>query len=427
MTLTTCKNTVSWTSIFSFILAASFLAYEMGVQVSPGAMATHILAELPLGVVTFGWVMSAYYYSYSAMMIPVGLMYDRYSAKRLMVAAVALCVLGGVLFATAHVAWVFAFARFFTGLGSAFAFIGVLVVAARCFPNHYYPLLVGITQLLAALGAIAGETPIAWATTSWGWRGAMWIIAATGLILMLALLFGLRGPCLPQSVAQKIDSSSKLVSHSLRQSLAIILSKAQSYWLALYCFCVWAPVTFFASLWGIPYLMTRYAFTAAHASYAVDGMWLGIAVGAPVLGWAVRWLKHRWLLLIAAGISCVASLAVLYLSGLDYAWVCVLCFLAGIGSAANILCFDLVQKNNPATEHAAAVGINNIAVVITGVVMQPAVGLLLRWHAVHHAAHSSQTIALSYHVSDYLAALWLMPACFALAAVVGCCLIRAPK
>lgn len=423
--LESCAQRVSFKSIISFVLAAAFLAYEMGVQVSPGVLATKLMASLPLGVAAFGFVMSAYYYSYSAMMIPVGLLYDRYSTKTLLLFAIGLCTAGSIMFALAPSAWWLVFARFFTGLGSAFAFIGVLVVAARCFPIRYYAFLVGLTQLLAAFGAMAGETPIAWLEAHWGWRGTMWWVAAVGAVLLILIFVALRGKCLQQRPQLQIVGANG-VKPSLRRSLQVIFSHTQTYWVALYCFCVWAPVTFFASLWGIPYLMTRFQVTNTVASYATDMLWLGIALAAPALGWAVKYVGHRLLLVGSAVCAGLCSLALLYLSDISFNVVLALCFGVGIGAASNILGFDLVQINNPKSEHAAAVGVNNIALVITGVLLQPLVGILLRWHA---AGHSAQVVAghVLYRVSDFLAALWLMPACFVVAALAAGTLMRYPQ
>lgn len=430
--LDTVKNparNIKMSSVVSFLLAAGFLFYEMAIQVSPGVMASRMLRELSLSAVAFGWVMSAYYYSYSFMMLPVGLLFDRYSAKRLLMGAIALCVLGCVIFSLAHTAAALVFARFFTGLGSAFAFIGVLVVAARCFPIRYYAVLVGITQLLAAFGAMSGETPVALAVSSWGWRATMWGIIAVGSLLFIAITYAMRGICLRSSPQCYAVSAQQAVpaQHTLGQSLAIIFSKAQTYVVALYSFCAWAPVTFFASLWGVPYMMDRFAYTSAQASYAMDAMWLGIALGAPVLGWLVKRCGHRLLLVSSALIAFVCALAILYLPMLEYLWVCVLCFGVGIGAAANILCFDLVQINNPASEHATGVAVNNIALVVSGVVMQPAVGLLLQRHAHMHQQVLTTSSVLSYHVSDYVAALWLMPACYAVGLIVAIFFLRCPR
>lgn len=419
-------------AIISFSLVAAFLFYEMAIQVSPGVMATAMLAELHFSAVWLGFAMSAYYYSYSLMMIPVGLLFDRLSTKRLLIFAVSLCVVGCVMFYYIQGPILLISARFFTGLGSAFAFIGVLVVAARCFPCRYYAPLVGITQLLAALGAMSGVTPVALAVSSFGWRQSMLGFAAIGLILILLLFLVLRGDCVERSAidyfkAQNNKSSlnSSVHRHSLGQSLAVIFKQTQTLWLALYSFCAWAPVTLFASLWGVPYFIARYSISNTKASFAIDMLWLGIAIAAPILGWAVKRISHRALLFCSALIGGLSSLGIIYLSDISFNLCCVFCFGIGIAAAANILCFDLVNINNPRTEHAVAVGVNNIALVVTGVILQPAVGLLLHRHAAIRLGVLPENFS-HYVMSDYMASLWIMPLCCFVAVLAALFLIRYP-
>jgi Arabinose efflux permease len=116
-----------------YLLAALFLLFEMGVQSSPSVMATPMMAEIGMNTATFGSAMGCYFLSYTLMQIPVGLLFDRLSAKYLLVGATAVCTVGAYLFHFGYSAWVLALARFLTGFGSAFAFVGVLVIADQWF------------------------------------------------------------------------------------------------------------------------------------------------------------------------------------------------------------------------------------------------------------------------------------------------------
>ena len=64
-----------------------------------------------------------------------------------------------------------ALGRFFQGIGSAFAFVGVLTVAVHWFHATHFAFLVGVAQFLAALGAIGVRGRVAALAVVAGWRG----------------------------------------------------------------------------------------------------------------------------------------------------------------------------------------------------------------------------------------------------------------
>ena len=58
------------------------------------------------------------------------------------------------------------------GFGSAFAFIGVLVIANDWFDRRHFAFLVGLAQLIAAFGAMVGQMPLAYLVEHFKWQGA---------------------------------------------------------------------------------------------------------------------------------------------------------------------------------------------------------------------------------------------------------------
>ena len=67
--------------IFVFFLAAVFLIFEMAVQVSPSVMTKQLMQDFSINAAALGWMSSVYFYSYTIMQIPSGLLYDRFGPK----------------------------------------------------------------------------------------------------------------------------------------------------------------------------------------------------------------------------------------------------------------------------------------------------------------------------------------------------------
>ena len=406
----------SYKAYLAYFFAAMFLFYEMGVQVSPSMMTAALMRDMHVDAAILGLGLGFYFYSYALMQIPAGLLFDRMPTRRLLTVATCICVIGVVFFAyTTHI-WLAALGRFFTGFGSAFAFIGVLVVATKWFEARYFAFLVGLAQLLAAIGAISGEVPLAYLLNHFDWRQASLILAVIGAVLCMLIAVFVSDP--PQPVvrpARRFDSA------TLWRSLRQVLVNPQSGWLALYAFAAWAPMTAFPLLWGVPYLKVVYHLGDAGAATAVAMVWLGVGLTSPVLGWLSDRLGRRCILLnTCAVLGLLASGLVIYVPGIPLLWARVLLFVFGMGVAGQILSFAVVKDINQSQVAGTAIGVNNMAVVIGGAVFQPLVGWLIHQHF-----HGSVVNGLpQYTAEDYRYGLSVVPVCFALGLLASAFFIR---
>ena len=383
--------------IIAYFLAAFFLLYEMSVQSSPSVMALSMMRELSLNPAVFGMVMGSYFYSYSIMQIPSGLLFDRFSSKNLIIIATLACAFGSLLFSTNHTALGLACARFITGFGSAFAFVGVLVIADQWFEARYFPLLVGIAQLLAAIGAMLGEMPLAYWVNHFGWSHTSLILSGIGLFLTLTIMLAMK-PSKPSVRSHK---------PSIKQSLKQIFNNQQTFWVALYAFCAWAPIAMFAELWGVPYLINAYHMSSIQAPLAISIIWIALALFSPFLGWYSQKIGSRKSLLQYCALTGLIAICILLFIP-HPAHILIYLALAGIGFAAagQILSFALVKDNNQECDLAAAIGFNNMAVVLGGALFQPLTGFLLHYHA---SLHPSLPGLMA---SDYRWALLIIPICY---------------
>lgn len=385
--------------IIYYLLAATFLLYEMSVQSSPSVMALPMMKSLQFNSIVFGSAMGAYFYSYALMQIPAGLLFDRLSCKHLLLFATFICAMGSLLFSNSSTEISLALARFLTGLGSSFAFIGVLVIADQWFEAKYFPLLVGVAQLLAAIGAMSGEMPLAYWVNHFGWAKTSLILAAIGAALMIAILV----------IMQSIKPKQSQHAITLNQSLKHIFKNPQTFWIALYAFSAWAPITLFAELWGVPYLISRYHVSNIDAALAVSMIWIALAITSPWLGWYSEKIQQRqWLLSLCSIVGLLSATVLLFVPRLSFNLAFVILLGIGFAAAGQILTFALVKDNNREYDLAAGIGFNNMAVVIGGAIFQPAVGYLLHQHASTHAHGHT----IHYIAPDYRFALSVMIICY---------------
>ncbi|KTC89003.1 MFS transporter [Fluoribacter dumoffii] len=392
------------TAYFIFFLAASFYLYEFILQVAPSVMAESMMKTFGVSGEGFGFISAFYFYAYAPTQLPAGVLYDRYGPRKLMTFAIILCALGSAFFASTDSVFTACIGRFLIGIGSAFSFIGVLVLLSRWFPPYYFAILAGVAQLMSSVGAMFGEMPLAYLIQEVGWRNASFILSIVGFIL--AVFFWIYIRDYPHQKNQTVPE------HYLRDEwkrLVAVCKHGYTWIIGGYAFAIWTPIAVFAALWGVPYLQEKFQISVVAASGLCSMIWIGIGIGSPLLGWLSDKIESRRIaLIISAALGLFATLVLLYLPGLSYGWAPFILFVLGLGAGGQTVSFAVVKENNPPELVGTASGFNNLSVLIGGAIFQPLVGYILQhtnsWHLVN-GVHI-------YSIASYQMALVVMPVCF---------------
>lgn len=394
-------------------LGSMFYLYGFTLKIMPSAMTDELMRGFGINAQLLGILVGFMYYGYTLMQIPVGLLFDRFSSRVLLTFSLMMCSLGTLIFALTYNIWIASAGSFIMGLGEAFAFVGVLVLAARWYPAKYFALIVGLVQLMGSLGAIVGEGPIALAVNHIGWKNTVMSLAGFGFFLALLMWLVVRdnpGNKPAEHLSQQVSQYSEL------QRLRIVGRNWQTWWLALYSFFIWAPILIMAGLWLVPFLVALYHTSNTMAATAASWVWVGIGIGSPLFGWWSDRLGLRCFpLVVSAILSLVPAVIIIYTQNLSWPLMYFLLFIFGVGGSGQALSFSLVQDNNPPQVGGTAVGLNNMAVVFGGAILSPFAGFLLhsRWN------HQFLNGAPIYSVSDYRHALITVPICALLALIIS--------
>jgi MFS family permease len=390
------KEACSGRAVLIFFLMALFLCFEMALQVSPGVMTSDLATDLKLSSFALGLMSGVYFITYSFMQIPSGLMYDRLHIVKVVCSAIFLCSVGAGLFGYSHSLLEAAAARLLMGFGSAFAFISVLTVAVRYFPASYFAMLAGMAQLLAALGAIGGALPIAWLNTQFGWRTSFVGFMFFGFLLIVLIIFAFWH----MDTACKSARANEDVKYSLKE----IVRNPQTWIIGSYAFFNWAPITAFASLWGVPFLMTKYGLSLTLSASLISLIWLGVGMSSPLIGALSDGIRCRKpLLIITPLLGALALGTLIYAPILPLTFLAILLFISGLGSSGQVLSFAVVQDYTHQQRSSAAIGFNNMAVVASGILVQPLIGKLIELHGVSVHGYFS--------INSFLESLWILPLC----------------
>ncbi len=398
------------TAIIVLSLAVLFYLYEFAIRTMPSVMVNDLMRDFGITAAGLGVLSSLFYYGYSIMQIPVGLLFDKFSARLLIISAMLATTLATLLFGFATNIYLADIAYFIIGFAASFGFIGALVLASRWFPSKHYTFIVGLVQFTGSIGAILGQQPIAVLVDKIGWRYTAFIAVIVGMVIVVLMYFFIKDHK-PNSLALN-----QMANTHVLQGLKQVLKKKQTWWVGAYSFASWTPVIIFTGLWGIPFLMTAYQTNAAVAAEAMTAAWLGIAISCPILGWWTDRMHYRRPLLIACSlIGIITSAIIIYIPHLSWPVLSILLFLLGSAAAGQSLSFGVVQDINPPKMAGTAIAFNNMAIIIGGVIFPPLVGYLLKLQWDGEMLHNVPI----YSLKSYQFALFTVPLCYIVGLLVA--------
>lgn len=410
------KKLGDYNAYIIFLLAASFYLYEYILQVAPSVMADSMMQAFHVTAAGFGVVSAFYFYAYAPMQLPAGVLFDRYGPRKLMTVAILLCAAGSFFFASTTQLATAALGRFMIGVGSAFSFIGVLVLISRWFKPSQFAWLAGVAQLMSSVGAIFGQLPLAKLIESVGWRQASFILSAVGVCLAALMWFVIRDyPHEPVHIPPK----RQLVEEWRR--LYDVCRRSHTWVIGAYACAIWTPIAVFGALWGVPYLQQKFHISVVEASSLCMMIWIGIGVGSPLLGYVSDLLNsRRFALGLSAVFGLVATIFLMYVPNVSITAMYFVLFVFGMGAGGQTVSFAVVKDNNPPELVGTASGFNNLSVLIGGAVFQPMVGFVLK--------HSSDWIMVNgityYTLESFNRGLLVIPICFVVSLILSLFVLR---
>lgn len=381
-------------------IGALFYCYEFVLRIIPGALQSELSAAFGhISASTFGQLSAFYYFAYSPMQMPVGMLMDRFGPRRLLTFACVCCTLGSFMFSYSSSMWIAGSGRFLVGFGSSFAFVGVLSLALHWLPRNYFSLVAGLITTLGMLGLVYGEVKLTELALSMGLHYVLMAMVFIGAILTVLTFLFVRDS--PHGHHVKLHT----LPIFFRNVLNVLMSP-QVWLIGFVGACLYTSLSVFGELWGKTYLEQAHHLTKVEAAKTVSAMFLGWAVGAPLAGYLSDRSGRRVLsLVLGAVLSLVCICLVLYCPGLSYRSLNALLFLYGVFSATEIIVFIMAKENSGAQLSGTVFAATNMIVTLGGVVFQPLVGTLLDTFGDSKVVNGEHM----YSILDYQLALSILP------------------
>src|SRR4029077_5868671 len=159
---------------------ATAYAFAFLQRVSPQSVSLSFMQDFSTDAAGVAMLASSYFWGYTLMQIPAGLLVDRYGVKRVVLGSLAASTLGSAAFALAPSLLDVFVARLIVACGDALVFTALLKLVAQSFSDQRFGIMSGISQVSGYVGGALATTPLAAAVSCFAWRACFVFIACIG-------------------------------------------------------------------------------------------------------------------------------------------------------------------------------------------------------------------------------------------------------
>ena len=370
-------------------------------------IADRLAAELALTASQLGLLTAAYFVTFAAIQLPLGVWLDRHGPRRVQSMLLSTAAVGVTTFSLAGGFISLLIGRALIGLGAAGALMAGLKAIALWFPKERVTLLNGLFVTLGALGAVTATAPAEAVLDMTGWRGLFIMLAPATALCAAAIFLFVPDP------AGRTKSSSGAARLSRPIGLKEIFADPRFWRLApLSATCIgtsWA----LQGLWAASWFADVERLDRAEVVRRLFVMALALCAAALGLGIAADRLRRRGVavrsLLVGAALLFITAQVALVLR-----WplpsVLLWSIVAGMG-AATVLSFAALAEEFPTESIGQANGALNVLHLVAAFITQAGIGLIVQqWPSVdgrYPAAAYQAALAVSLSLQT-AAVLWFI-------------------
>ena len=362
---------------------------------------------------SIGLLSSVYYWTYTAMQIPSGLMADRFGPRAASTLFLLIASVGSLITCVGTEFWMIVLGKVMIAAGMAVVYVPLMKLVSVWFPKADFAVLSGIVIAVGNVGAIAATGPLEMLADALGWREVFLVLGLVTLVLALLCAVVIRNHPSERGLpsVESVEGSGAVESSAARipvlKGLRIVFSGGRRFWTcALAYFLVYGTIMTFQGTWAVTYFNSVYGFVLS-ASWMVTALGVGkilstLAIGAMTSRGIIR-SKRRTMIYGTSVFAAIWVVIFLFAGEIDSYWFWfAVSFLFGFFGGFMTLSFTQVKEWYPIAVSGTAVSGTNIFLFLGASVCTTVSGFV---------------VGTSYTLENFTA-LWGLMTLFALAAVV---------
>lgn len=342
---------------------------------APAGIAQDLTAAFETSAASLGVLAATYFYVYTVMQVPTGIMVDTLGPRRVLVTGAIIGGIGSLIFGLAPDLNTALIGRTLVGLGVSVTFVSMLKIIAVWFEENRFASITGMTVLLGNLGSVLAGAPLAAIASSVGWRGVFVSVGIVSLVLAAGCWFLVRDS-LP--TAQTSHSSAKFDRTIVLGNLLRIIRNPATLPAVLVNFGTSGAFFTFGGLWAMPYLTQVHGYTRTEAATHLSLLFFGFAVGSLLMGnISDRLGKRRPVVITACTLN--ALIWMVWLSGItlpngiSYGLILIM----GVCTSGFTLSWACSKEVNPPLLSGMSTSVANMGGFLAAAIFQPLVGFVI--------------------------------------------------
>jgi sugar phosphate permease len=368
--------------VFGIVLASFVLSFFH--RTAPAAIADALTRAFAINGVALGTIAATYFYVYTVLQIPVGILADTLGPRRILAAGSVVAGLGSLAFALAPTWEIAAAGRTLVGVGVSVAFIAILKVCAVWFEPQRFATINGVTMFAGNMGAVIAGAPLAWIITFASWRTVFVGLAALSIGLGLATWWKVRdrpedlgfAPVSEAAAAHAGGGGAQSV--HWRHALTRVLANPATWPGFFVNMGIAGSYLAFAGLWAVPWLEQTHGMTRVAAALQTTMLPLGVAFGALVVGAISDRLRNRRGVIRVYAFLCALSWLPLVLH-VEWPHAAMLGWflLMGLLIPGFTLSWTIAKEVNQPAHSGIATAVVNVGIFVGTGILQPLIGWVL--------------------------------------------------
>lgn len=356
----------------------------------------------------FGNFAGTFLYGTVIFLIPAGLLLDKFSVRKIIIAMILLDVVCVFALAFTSNVLIASVLRFIMGVAHCIAFMAPFRLAPRWFASKHLALVSGLLVAFAVFGGWVSGAPLLAVITSLGGKTAMLINGGLGFIILAAALLFLKD--FPQGYKEESEIKTEI---SLLEGLKLAAQNKQNWLAGLYIGLLNLAVLLLGAMWGTTYLkIVNPEFSEATFTGIIGMIFIGTIIGSPLSGLISDKLKSRKVAMIGGGVlSLIIMLLIIFPAVSNAAFFYVLFLLLGLITAAQSIGYAVIAESNEDKVLGTANGLSAVVLMGIAAIGQPLFGQLVAMFG-GGAGASIEQLQNAFQVS-----IWVMPIAFVVAIV----------
>ncbi|QIV93972.1 MFS transporter [Allofrancisella frigidaquae] len=357
---------------------SSFLLIDKYIMnVSPSLIANELMSSFSINATQMSAMVSLFLWSVVfCQFFVAGPIIDKLGFRKVSFFSLILSAIGLLLFVLAadiHSFLLGCVSRLMIGVGASFATVGYIKAAAVWFDPRKFAFVCSFLMSAAMTGALLGQVPLVYLIELTGsWHSALISYACFSIVIAFLYLALVRDYNPHASFSNQLRQKTGTL-----EGIKKVLLNENNWYLTMYTGLTFTTIDVFGGIWGNNYFRGLYGVDAKEASYIVSMMFLGLAIGSPVIGKLSEKFDNRVNIMVFFHIIATVALAVVLEFKLTPAISGTLLFIFGFCLGVYMLAFAIGNRINPIVVAATVAALINTGEPLLGALFDPLIGYFL--------------------------------------------------